>query len=129
MAGVILRYGCRINSAPWCGHCKHSAPEFEKAAEILKGVVNVGAVDMTTDGKAGERYKVSGFPTIKLFGREKETPYDYSSGDRTYEKFVSFSLAKVKAEITERIKQINSVEGEEKQEEHTEKQSEEGEEL
>jgi protein disulfide-isomerase A6 len=68
--------------------------------------VNVGAVDMTTDGKAGERYKVQGFPTIKFFGRDKETPYDYSSGDRTYEKFVNYSLAKVKGEISSRIKQI-----------------------
>jgi thiol-disulfide isomerase/thioredoxin len=49
MARLVLWY--TVNDlAPWCGHCKHSAPEFEKAAEILKGVVNVGAVDMTVDG-------------------------------------------------------------------------------
>lgn len=73
-----------IYVAPWCGHCKHSAPEFEKAAEILKGIVNVGAVDMTVDGEAGEQYKISGFPTIKFFGRDKQEPMDYTSGDRTF---------------------------------------------
>jgi len=35
--------------APWCGHCKSLAPSWELAAKQLKGVVKVGAVDMTTD--------------------------------------------------------------------------------
>ena len=39
--------------APWCGHCKQLAPSWEKAAKTLKGVVKVGAVDMTTDQEAG----------------------------------------------------------------------------
>ena len=39
--------------APWCGHCKSLAPSWEKAAKNLKGVVKVGAVDMTTDQDVG----------------------------------------------------------------------------
>ena len=33
--------------APWCGHCKQLAPSWELAAKQLKGVVKLGAVDMT----------------------------------------------------------------------------------
>lgn len=65
--------------APWCGHCKMAAPEFEQAASILKGIVNVGAVDMTTDPAAGSKYGIQGYPTIKLFGGDKNKPIDYSS--------------------------------------------------
>jgi len=38
--------------APWCGHCKKLAPEFDKAAKALEGIVRLGAVDMTTEGVA-----------------------------------------------------------------------------
>jgi len=54
--------------APWCGHCKALAPEFDKAAKALEGIVKLGAVDMTTDGEAGRSYEISGYPTIKFFG-------------------------------------------------------------
>lgn len=39
--------------APWCGHCKKLAPEYNKAAKALDGIVKIGALDMTTDGEAG----------------------------------------------------------------------------
>jgi len=35
--------------APWCGHCKSLAPEWDKAASALEGIIKIGAVDMTTD--------------------------------------------------------------------------------
>lgn len=44
--------------APWCGHCKNLAPSWELAAKHLKGVVKVGAVDMTTDESVGRPYNI-----------------------------------------------------------------------
>lgn len=67
-----------VYSAPWCGHCKAFAPEYEKAARALKGVAKVGAVDMTTDQSVGSPYGVTGFPTVKLFPGSRK-PVDYNS--------------------------------------------------
>lgn len=35
---------------------------------------------MTTDQAAGSKYGIQGYPTIKLFGSDKNKPIDYSSG-------------------------------------------------
>lgn len=68
----------------------------------MKGFVNVGAVDMTTDGEAGRPYGIQGYPTIKFFGLKKSKPIDYSSGERTFDKFVDFCVDKVKTQVKER---------------------------
>ena len=36
-----------IKLAPWCGHCKNFASDYKKLARMLRGVLKVGAVDMT----------------------------------------------------------------------------------
>ena len=63
--------------APWCGHCKSLAPEWEKAARHLKGVIKVGAIDVDSEKQMGSRFGVQSFPTIKFFGFEKGKPQDY----------------------------------------------------
>jgi protein disulfide-isomerase A6 len=66
--------------APWCGHCKSLAPEWEKSAKALKGLYHVGAVDATVDPDLAGRFKVSGYPTIYIFGADKKKPEDYTGG-------------------------------------------------
>ena len=87
--------------APWCGHCKQLAPAWEKAAKQLKGVVNVGAVDMTTDEEVGSPYGIQGFPTIKFFGFKKASPEDFNGG-RDESAIVSYALDKVGSEVRKR---------------------------
>ncbi|XP_054287575.1 protein disulfide-isomerase A6-like [Macrosteles quadrilineatus] len=65
--------------APWCGHCQQFVGEYSKAAKALKGVVKVGAVNADD---LGGRFGVRGFPTVKIFGANKNKPEDYS-GART----------------------------------------------
>jgi hypothetical protein len=57
---------------------------------------------MESDRAAGEAYQIQGYPTIKFFGRNKKVPLEFESGERTFERFVEYSVAKMKNEIEER---------------------------
>ena len=92
--------------APWCGHCKQLAPSWEVAAKHLKGVVKVGAVDMTEHQSVGQPYNVQGFPTIKFFGNDKKTPLDYNGG-RDSDSIRKFALDNTIKEVNKRTKKGN----------------------
>lgn len=76
--------------APWCGHCKKLAPEYELAAQDLKneGII-LAKVDATDEPELGTRFDVTGYPTLKIFRRG--TPYDYNGG-RDRNTIVSYVL-------------------------------------
>jgi len=63
--------------APWCGHCKTLAPHYAKAADKLKGMVTFGAVDCTVQEELCAEYSVEGYPTLKVFELEADTPSEY----------------------------------------------------
>lgn len=60
-----------------CGHCQALVPEYKKAASALKGIVRLGAVNADEHRSLGGKYGVKGFPTLKVFGSNKNSPSDY----------------------------------------------------
>nr|BAN42054.1 thioredoxin domain-containing protein C13F5.05, putative [Entamoeba invadens] len=68
--------------APWCGHCKHLAPEFAAAAKEVNGKAIFAAVDCEVEKEICGQFGVQGFPTVKLFSAQKthskRTPKDYN---------------------------------------------------
>ncbi|PAV77896.1 hypothetical protein WR25_13991 [Diploscapter pachys] len=88
--------------APWCGHCKNLVPEYKKAATALKGIAKVGSVDMTAHQSVGQPYNVKGFPTIKIFGADKQKPADYN-GARTAQAMTDQVLAEAKKAVQARL--------------------------
>lgn len=89
--------------APWCGHCQSLAPEWKKAATALKGVVKIAAVNADEHQSLGGQYQIQGFPTIKVFGANKNSPSDYQGG-RTADAIVDTALSKLKSLVQDRLK-------------------------
>jgi len=77
--------------APWCGHCKSLAPVYEKVATAFKHEPKcvIAKLDADSERKIGEKYGVSGFPTIKFFSKTNKEGEEYSSG-RSEEDFINF---------------------------------------
>jgi len=75
--------------APWCGHCKKLAPEYEKAATKLlsnEPPVPLAKVDCVADDSKAlcSKFGVTGFPTLKIFrGGETSNPEDYNGPRET----------------------------------------------
>jgi len=64
--------------APWCGHCKHLAPEYIKAAEILEkdgeGVI-LAEVNAEDETELASRFDVHGYPTLYVFHKGEKSDY------------------------------------------------------
>jgi len=77
--------------APWCGHCKALAPEYEIVADayVKESNVVIAKVDCTVEKDLASRFGVTGYPTLKFFKKGKTEPDAYNSG-RTADDIVSF---------------------------------------
>jgi len=83
--------------APWCGHCKALAPEYEKAAKTLKGKATLAKVDCTAEADLCQKFEVTGYPTLKFF--RKGVPAEYGGG-RTAADIASWVNRKLSGVVT-----------------------------
>ncbi|WCJ44369.1 Protein disulfide-isomerase [Euphorbia peplus] len=68
--------------APWCGHCKKLAPEYEKAASVLNShgsPVVLAKVDANEEVNKdiASQYDIKGFPTIKILRNGGKSIQEY----------------------------------------------------
>jgi len=73
--------------APWCGHCKKLAPEWDQLAADLKDVAGLTIAKMDATANEVDGVDIRGYPTLKFYHRgSKSSPVDYD-GDRNAEGF------------------------------------------
>ncbi|KAF3907593.1 hypothetical protein AA313_de0204053 [Arthrobotrys entomopaga] len=78
--------------APWCGHCKALAPEYETAATELKDKgVKLIKVDCTEESDLCQKQGVEGYPTLKVFRGSLDGPTPYT-GQRKSANIVSYMV-------------------------------------
>lgn len=85
--------------APWCGHCKSLAPEWEKLGQRFKSAgaaassIVIAKMDATANEVDYPGVNVRGFPTILLFPAtrdgQRKTPIEFD-GSRDANGFVEF---------------------------------------
>jgi len=95
--------------APWCGHCKHLAPEYEEAANQLQAdKLPLAKIDADNEDNKmiGGAYGIQSFPTIKLFRDGKPTDYQ---GERTSAAIVAFMRRQAQPTIT-RLTTVEEIE-------------------
>ncbi|XP_062267031.1 protein disulfide-isomerase A6 isoform X1 [Platichthys flesus] len=88
--------------APWCGHCQTLASDWKKVATALKGIVKIGAVDADQHKSLGGQYGVKGFPTIKIFGGNKNKPDEYQGG-RSSQAIVDGAMNSLRSLVKDRL--------------------------
>lgn len=65
---------------------------------MFQGVAKVGAVNADEHKTLGAKYGVRGFPTIKIFGADKQKPEDYG-GARTAQGFAEAAINAVRKKV------------------------------
>mmetsp|Transcript_10560 Transcript_10560/g.23224 ORF Transcript_10560/g.23224 Transcript_10560/m.23224 type:complete len:208 (-) Transcript_10560:1549-2172(-) len=86
--------------APWCGHCKSLAPDWDTLAATYASSpsVLIGSVDCTTDENSDlcQEHGVQGYPTLKYFvdGNTEGESYNGARSLDALQSFVEETLNK-----------------------------------
>ncbi|EGC29704.1 hypothetical protein DICPUDRAFT_51128 [Dictyostelium purpureum] len=79
--------------APWCGHCKKLAPDYEILGNTYANEKDVVIAKMDCDNAANKdlcsKYGITGFPTIKFFSKDNKEGAKYEQG-RELDTFINF---------------------------------------
>uniref|UniRef100_A0A804MUL1 Protein disulfide-isomerase n=1 Tax=Zea mays TaxID=4577 RepID=A0A804MUL1_MAIZE len=97
--------------APWCGHCKNLAPEYENAAKELSKhdpPIVLAKVDANEEKNRplATKYEIQGFPTLKIFRNQGKNIQEYK-GPREADGIVDY----LKKQVGPASKEIKSAEG------------------
>ena len=77
--------------APWFGHCKNlTSFRFRSVLEA------------TVHTTIANQYQVRGFPTIKIFGKNKKSPTDYN-GPRTAQGIIDAAFKELRNIVDSRV--------------------------
>ena len=82
----------------WCPHCKSARPQWNQFKDLIgekkiNGVkINFIEIDCDKDTATANRFKVDGYPTIKLVYKEKIIEYDAKPNAETLQQFLNVSL-------------------------------------
>ncbi|KAL8126532.1 hypothetical protein AgCh_013708 [Apium graveolens] len=91
--------------APWCGHCKNLAPEYEKAASVLSShdppiVLAKYDANEEANKELAKQFEIRGFPTIKILRNGGKQSQEYK-GPREADGIVSYLKKQVGPASTE----------------------------
>ena len=86
--------------APWCGHCKALAPEYAKAADLLKeeeSKMKLAKMDAEKHPEQNRKLGIGGYPTLKFFRSGQPIPY---KDRRTSDAIISWMKKKTSPSVT-----------------------------
>ena len=83
----------------WCPHCKKTKPEWEQLKKNYSGNNNINGyklnfieVDCDANPEIADKFKVEGYPTIKLVKGNQIVEFDAKADVKTLEQFLSTVL-------------------------------------